>query len=639
MSTKTTFKRVALVAVAALGLGVLSVVPSQASPVSGLTVTTTNGTATTMNSDSTTAAKIKIQFLALAGASDSVTVAVVSAAQVPTDAVIPQPRMMFSESTTSVAGVYAKVDSSAINANLELAAKEAKIGAQFNATTLKMSGGSTANGTYSTTIKYWLGETSTASQVTKAGTYSFNAIVTSQGTNANEAPTVTVHPFTIVVSAAAVESTLVNTAYTDVFLGSNTTGAATSDATPISALATASATPAGTLTINLRNALNAAVAQDTVTVTVTGPGLVNDGTTSGKSLSGYKTGTVNYTVLPDGNAGVTTLTITTAKAGVSATKTLSFYAKAATTVTASVYNPVLAVGANSSAVAVKAVDSNGNAWTGSLYVVASSAADALIVGAADPVACSNALLATTGYIFCPITAVTVGTGKVKVIDSADTAVTPATATSNEVTLTVKPQTAATVKIAFDKASYAPNEKAFITVTPLDASGAAVQGKVWTNLLATGGITSTSAFASGSMDSLTAVSHTTSSSTGTSTTAGSYTFTVYMPAASGDVTISATGGTALPAAGQVKVTATAAVVNSSVDAATDAANEATDAANAATDAALAAADAADAATAAAQDASDAVAALSASVSKLISSLRAQITSLTNLVIKIQKKVRA
>ena len=88
-----------------------------------------------------------------------------------------------------------------------------------------------------------------------------------------------------------------------------------------------------------------------------------------------------------------------------------------------------------------------------------------------------------------------------------------------------------------------------------------------------------------------------------------------------------------------LSATATVVNASVDAATDAANEATDAANAATDAALAAADAADAATAAAQDASDAVAALSATVAKLVASLKAQITSLTNLVIKIQKKVRA
>jgi hypothetical protein len=75
------------------------------------------------------------------------------------------------------------------------------------------------------------------------------------------------------------------------------------------------------------------------------------------------------------------------------------------------------------------------------------------------------------------------------------------------------------------------------------------------------------------------------------------------------------------------------------AANDAAAEATDAANAATDAANAAAEAADAATAAAQDAADAVAALSAQVSSMMSSLKAQLTALTNLVIKIQKKVKA
>jgi len=68
------------------------------------------------------------------------------------------------------------------------------------------------------------------------------------------------------------------------------------------------------------------------------------------------------------------------------------------------------------------------------------------------------------------------------------------------------------------------------------------------------------------------------------------------------------------------------------AAADAAAEATDAANAA-------AEAADAATAAAQDAADAVAALSAQVASLISGLKAQLTALTNLVIKIQKKVKA
>ena len=82
-----------------------------------------------------------------------------------------------------------------------------------------------------------------------------------------------------------------------------------------------------------------------------------------------------------------------------------------------------------------------------------------------------------------------------------------------------------------------------------------------------------------------------------------------------------------------------VVADSAQAASDAAAEATDAANAATDAANAAAEAADAATAAAQDAADAVAALSAQVASLISGLKAQLTALTNLVIKIQKKVKA
>jgi hypothetical protein len=78
---------------------------------------------------------------------------------------------------------------------------------------------------------------------------------------------------------------------------------------------------------------------------------------------------------------------------------------------------------------------------------------------------------------------------------------------------------------------------------------------------------------------------------------------------------------------------------SATAAADAAAEATDAANAATDAANAAAEAADAATAAAQDAADAVAALATSVEAMVNALKRQITSLTNLVIKIQKKVRA
>jgi hypothetical protein len=96
------------------------------------------------------------------------------------------------------------------------------------------------------------------------------------------------------------------------------------------------------------------------------------------------------------------------------------------------------------------------------------------------------------------------------------------------------------------------------------------------------------------------------------------------------------GASLAPAGVYK--ASVDVSDTSADA-VDAANEATDAANAATDAANAAAEAADAATAAAQDAQAAVAALATSVASLIAGIKAQITTLTNLVIKIQKKVKA
>jgi len=111
-------------------------------------------------------------------------------------------------------------------------------------------------------------------------------------------------------------------------------------------------------------------------------------------------------------------------------------------------------------------------------------------------------------------------------------------------------------------------------------------------------------------------------------------------AAGTATTAETGvGAAFAAAGvnSVKVEVEAGV--SAAENAADAAAEATDAANAATDAANAAAEAADAATAAAQDAADAVAALSTQVSEMVNALKKQITALTNLVIKIQKKVKA
>jgi hypothetical protein len=135
--------------------------------------------------------------------------------------------------------------------------------------------------------------------------------------------------------------------------------------------------------------------------------------------------------------------------------------------------------------------------------------------------------------------------------------------------------------------------------------------------------------------------------------GATTVTAYLSDANDSTSIAGYSGTSIidatvPAGIRTATLAVTGTYSASgtAQAAADAAAEATDAANAATDAANAAAEAADAATAAAQDAADAVAALSVQVSEQIAELKAQnealrkqLIALTNLIIKIQKKVKA
>jgi trimeric autotransporter adhesin len=622
MSTKTTFKRIALVAVAALGFGVLSVAPSQAE-ITAVTLTVADGTATTALSDSTTAGTATFDYLSQ-HRNDTATIAVTLTSD-PGGTSTALPRLYFVETLSSSTSLIAA--SSPQAAGTQIA-----------------KGDSVSAGT-----KYWVGRTDstvvgTATADTKRIGGSFMVYINAENATlvaGTYVTTVTLTPFTNGVAGTAVAKTVsivVSTATT----ASKTASAVYStlaDPTASSAVATVSTsnTEAGYIRLTQKNSSDLGNANESVTVTVTGPGTAGTSTVRGKSVVlAYTAGTpLDIKYWADGTAGTASIAVSVPSI-VFPAKTVTFYAKAAKTVDAKVASPVLKVGSNDSAVAVTAVDANGTNWAGQAYIVASAAADALIGGSATtPVACSYQ--SSTKTHWCPVSTISTGTAKFKVIDASTVAL--ATATSNEVTVTVSASAPSSVKLAFDKATYQPFEKAIIRVTVMGADGKELAGQTFANLFATGGISSNLAFSTVTTAvDLTPVSITTESVDGTDKFAGSKTYVVYMPAA-GDVTISAKGGTSLAAAGQVAVSATASVVNSSVDAATDAANEATDAANAATDAALAAADAADAATAAAQDASDAVAALSASVSKLISSLRAQITSLTNLVIKIQKKVRA
>jgi hypothetical protein len=394
------------------------------------------------------------------------------------------------------------------------------------------------------------------------------------------------------------------------------TTSATADAT-VYASKTVSADAAAVIVVTQKNAAGSSVAES-LTAIVSGPGMIGAGsnpttiTSQGRALTvaaGQHIG-----IFADGTAGVGTVTITTQSGVVLATESVTFYGDIARIVATSTKS-VIAVGSNLDVISAVAYDAAGvtvgagtlSATSADLTTINNSATSATIVN---------------GVAKFPATGVKSGTANV-VISSGSVV-------SNPVAVRVE-GTAATVKISFDKAQYLPGEAATITVQVLDANGLTLSPKTYSNLFATGGIAPSYAFGAGSAD-LPAVSVTTDTST-------VKTYKVFMPVVQNTIQLTATGGSSLPVAGQVVVSAEALVEDSAQKAATDAAKEALEASNAATDAALDAAEAADAATAAAQAATDAVAALSASVTKLIAGLQAQIKSLATLVAKIAKKVKA
>ncbi len=641
MSTKTTFKRIALVAVAALGLGVLSVAPSSAT-VSALTVTAVNGTSTNTGvsgSDSTTAATLTVSALLDTAATDTVTVTFIEKS---TPAGHTAVAFSYYLDSTTPAASTTRVDTLTQTAAYAADQKKYTGAAAADTTTAAVAIGATPFRVMAGTngyvgAKFAVQLDSVSARI--AGTYTYTAIVKSFSAGSSVAAQTVTQDLSIVVPALASASKTVDPSKSSATLSAGATlgTAATGSDSAVATLATASATVKASIRVINNNASSAAVAES-ITVTVTGPGVVrkNGDSSAGKSIVVIGDGNDDIEILSDGTAGTASIVVRTTSM-THAAKTVTFFAANASTSVAVANKPVIAVGANTNVIAATLKDSNGSTWAGTAYIWAASAADALIAGSETPAACTYT--ASLSAHLCDVAGKLAGTANFVVADS-DSKTATTTVKSAPVAVRVSTGTPTTIKLAFDKATYAPGEKAQVWVTAVDAAGLALAEQTINNLFATGGISSSTALGTGS-DTLTAtfadIAGATSATAGT--VAGYKVYTVYMPFASGDVTISATGGTGVALAGRVAVSATATVVNSSVDAATDAANEATDAANAATDAALAAADAADAATAAAQDASDAVAALSASVSKLISSLRAQITSLTNLVIKIQKKVRA
>jgi hypothetical protein len=193
-----------------------------------------------------------------------------------------------------------------------------------------------------------------------------------------------------------------------------------------------------------------------------------------------------------------------------------------------------------------------------------------------------------------------GTATITIRDKSTVALSTVSAVAG--TVTVNLNVPGKIALAFDKANYAPGEVAYLTVSATDASGNPVAPGSYTSMLASGGITSNVAFGNGSASAESMTATTLPFNTATSgkvSSTGVYTVKVYMPASGGAVEAYVTGGTSLAAVNQVKLTAKATVTDSGA-------------------AALAAVNA---------------------LATTVASLRTLITTLTNLVLKIQKKVRA
>ena len=607
MSSTTNFKRIALVAVAALGMGVLSSVPSQAA-FSGavgsqltLSATAAAGSLAGSASDSSTAGTISVSGLALLG-TESYTVTAVAKSQPALSTTQPALRFMVVDSIGSTTASGAPALTGLTASLAPDAAAYTQLQADSRTTMI-----ATANGAGYVNVKYkFFQDSATGNRV--AGTYVYTAIVTPFTASAGAGTSQTIDLSVVITESAAVTaaaSKTVDSTKSTAFLG--TAAGAAVDAT-LTGEATASATALGVLSVRTYNAASQA-ARESVTVSISGAGILKSGTVAGTSLVLDASGAdADISVLPDGRTGVATISVKTTTVTF-ANKTVTFYAKAAKTITATVATPLLKVGANAGAVRAVAVDAGGTNWAGTSYIVASSAADALIAGSTDPVQCLP-YVATDGYAKCPLTAIATGTAKFKIIDASTVAL--ATATSNEVTVTVTAATLASVKIEFDKATYAPNERAMIYVTPLDADGKAMQSAAYTNLFSSTGISVNGALSyagtTTTADSLTAAGAFTSAEQTSSTSrsrAGSMQFTVYMPSAGGAVTLTATGGTALAESLRKTggITATATVSDPALTAA-----------------------------------SSALAAVTA-LATTVASLKTLITTLTNLVLKIQKKVKA
>jgi len=624
MSTKTNFKRIALVAVASLGLGLLSSAPSQATTAAP-TITSVNGTggvSTKVMADSLTAATLTIStFMDTSG--DSLTVQVLPANTLAegttTDALMHLTDTGFVGTVVGTAPVGSShTTASAITRNQTLvsaiSARSDTVGVVDGASSgiyvISRDTLIAAAGNVKATFKFQLDSfyVSTGGDFTP-GTYTYTVNVRSY--NAGIASTAIQQTVSIVVArttaAAALIATAVNGGLSSVSLGdtqanlgdATDTGPTTTDSS-IAVASTASTTDVGFVRVRLRNTAGGN-AQESVTATISA-GRIGDGTTMGRSIVLAYTNadvTATYkdlTVEADGASGVASIVISTPSYTFPA-KTVTFYADTTDKITAATYASV--IGASGIGVHGSQFDAAGVSWGAGTAVYAYSS-DTTIISTYGTACTYNPTLKVA---LCTLAGVKNGTANITLRDASTVAL--STKVSNAVAVKVNLNQAASVALAFNKATYVPGEKATLQITVKDAAGATLPAATYTNLFATGGLVSSSSLTAVSSTVIGSVSVVTSSNVAASTDTPIVTadpigqITVFMPMAGGTVTLTGKGGTSLPTSGQVALTVSATVND---------------------------------------NAAAALAAVTA-LATTVASLKTLITTLTNLVLKIQKKVKA
>ena len=615
MSTKTNFKRIALVAVASLGFGLLSVAPSNSAVnADTLTIKNTAGTTTSAitvaNGETITVASSATATLSwLPGTANTDSVTIVAALVSAPTGNTALPYMSLRETTSSVVTTGFPGFGTAV----ELGNGRDTPGSGddvVSPNTIATCAPRVSAVSSSCVFDVYLGKGSATAGPTVAGAYVVTVKATNRDGSTSNAGTATI---TFTVGAATV-STTSGTAYmTGTVTGSVTMS--TEDLIPVMATKAVSTSPKALIKVTQ---VTPSTANESVTATVTGPGTLGSGTNTaaatGRSILVKNGDTI--TVWADGTGGVATITLVGSTSGYNfGTKTVTWTGTSIAKIVATALAPVISAtgGSASLATTVQAFDSEGKQiYAPTIYMISSD----LTKISNNYTSCTAGWDAADLVSYCAATAVSAGTSDITF--SSHTAagtyqgdgVTTTKVTSNAVKIRVGSITAASFKMSFDKATYGPGEKATLTVTPLDAAGLPVAGvygasnsngnAAYANFFATGGITTDYAFYTGS-DTTTATFLNPSYATGVKT------FTVYMPLQGSKLTVKASAGAHFGADYQTKTGATTGTpVSATATVATEGA------------AALAA-----------------VTALATTVA----SLKTLITTLTNLVLKIQKKVKA